>query len=77
MINSTKNGLRQKCHGFRHIRVDPLCCSFDGIHHAVKRNIQCTKTHCTATNNAGSLSVHISMFVDIVVVEVVINKITL
>jgi hypothetical protein len=24
MINSTKNGLRQKCHGFRHIQVDPL-----------------------------------------------------
>jgi hypothetical protein len=24
MTNSTKNGLRQKCHAFRHIRVDPF-----------------------------------------------------
>jgi hypothetical protein len=24
MTNSTKNGLRQKCHAFPHIRVDPL-----------------------------------------------------
>jgi hypothetical protein len=28
MINSTKNGLRQKCHAFRHIRVDLLIHGF-------------------------------------------------